>query len=148
MEEQTKISPLQKTRGLSCASQLCGQSDGAAWPLRLVKARWTMASGVSGVESRDGAGQLWTVCACGVEVVLRLFVLSGARLGYASTDTLQGRDGLAAPNVGCNRQEAPLGLDFKHVPWAHVGLGAQGGRFAGLVQPGLKPCYWEPLYLA
>lgn len=62
--------------------------------------------------------------------------------------TLQGHDGLAAPNVGCNGQEAPLGLAFKHVPWAHVGLGAQGGRFAGLVQPGLKPCYWESLYLA
>lgn len=49
--------------------------------------------------------------------------------------TLEGARWSGSPNIDCNRQEAHLGLAFKHVLWARVGAGAQGVSCVGLVQP-------------
>lgn len=57
-------------------------------------------------------------------------------------------EGLEASNIDCNRQEAPLGLAFKHVLWAHVGSGAQGVSFVGLVQPWPHALLFEVPHLA
>lgn len=54
---------------------------------------------------------------------------------------LKRHDKLAAPNIGYNQQEAPVGLAFKPALWACAGLGAQErGLLAWCTS------FWKPLY--